>query len=619
MAIQRLARITPWARPGLHMLLAALTTAVSAVLPGCNQDPLCPDPNAPETCGCGPTCEVYQACRDGECVGGNTVDNCGPDGAVCVEGQLCVTGVCQCDGSVADTPEACGCPAVNCKEELVDREMCVETDQAGVFECACDPSLHEDSASSCGCPAVKCGEREDCTAGECVCIPELNLDNALNCGCEGSCGSDEICQTGVCVCGPGTIRCGDECIPLTFQCCNDGGDTCSAGTSCEQQAGDVACRPSGSIACYDGAGVYAGFCGPNTECFVHADATVDCVPTEYSVCPADELGQPPLGVCPQGYLCTLDGGCIPPAWSLCGDGATVCDPNTTCQLGENGYLCHPLAETACVRDGVYEGSCPTGQACHFRADDSIACVPPGNTPCYVDGAFDHACPNGNTCFDGGCVPPTASLCADGTTVCGSGTSCQQQQQGYACHPNGATPCYDDGLYIGLCESGYTCGPDAQCLPPSWTICADNETSCPPGHACQLAIDGYVCQKPNTVACFDGSYFDHMCESGYACTKNGCVPPGWNICADDVTTCAAGSTCQTTKIGFSCSPGSTTPCYDNEGYYVNWCSNFLVCAVDVNNVVDCVPNNYTMCFDGNNHYTHKCPPQTMCTANSCQMP
>lgn len=601
-----------------HCIIGLLAATVSAGTPGCSQDPLCPDPNAPTNCGCGGPCEVWQACREGKCIGGNTPTNCGPDSVACTPGQQCVAGACECDEASANTQTACGCPAVNCLEELIDQEMCAESqEEPGTFECICDPDLHKDSASACGCPSVKCGERENCVEGMCECIPERNLDNSLDCACAGPCEMDEVCQTGSCVCGPGTIRCGEGCIPLTFQCCSEDGEACGAGSTCEAQMTEVECRPSGSIACYDHQGAYAGFCGPGAECFVKDDATVECVPSEYSLCPASEPGLPPLGVCPQGYLCTFDGGCIPPAWSLCGDGVTVCDPSTTCQLGKNGYLCHSLSEMACVHDGIYQGSCPSGQACHFGADDSIACLAPGNTACYSDGYYSHSCQAAYTCFDGGCVPPMSSLCADGNTVCGTGTACQKTAQGYGCNPNGTTPCYDSGNYIGFCEAGYTCGPNATCLPPSWTLCGDEETSCPPGQACQLAKGGYVCQKPNTVACFNDSYFDHSCESGYACTKNGCVPPGWNICADGVTTCAAGSTCQKTKGGGSCSPGNTVPCYDSEGYYVNWCSNFMICAVDVNNWIDCVPTNYTMCFDENKKYTHKCPPQKVCTANSCE--
>lgn len=624
--------------------VAALLACHLALAHGCSDGPICPQPDDPADCGCAGPCDPGEACVDAVCVGNEDV-SCGSDQETCVPGEHCVAGACVCDPEATKADAyACGCPPADCEIDYLDREICVEG------QCVCNPDLHKENDGACGCPPegpIACEEGSVCVDGKCQCQEIDHLNDSTECGCKGPCLDGKVCQSGACVCPPGTIACGEVCMPLGFNCCSLAGDACAPGSVCETEGdGATACRPAGTVPCYSNGG-YAGFCASGEKCAVHEDGSVDCAPGDTTVCYADGFA---VGSCAPGYTCTVSGGCLPPSWSLCSDGVTMCEPGSVCEISPVGSVCHPGDMTACHAGGLYTGACNAGETCHSNADGSLACVPAGMAGCHdQSGALIGVCDAGYTCTgDGACVPPSESLCADLTTTCEAGKTCELSADGYVCHPNGnpacfagdlyvkacnpgeschtkadqttvclpagQVPCYVGGAYVGACPAGSSCTPNGACLPQGYSLCANGQSTCAPGSLCQHAANGYVCQPNGTTACFSpaGVYLG-FCEAGYTCNSSGtkCVGPGASLCGDDQTICPSGKTCQLAQGGYVCHPNGATACYQN-GLYVGLCDAGYSCAPGGG----CLPPQWTSCGGG-----VSCAPgqtcQTTAGGHACQ--
>lgn len=373
--------------------------------------------------------------------------------------------------------ETCGCGSPCRDDEVCVDGLCVES-----------------TDKHCGIEQIKCGLAERCIDGMCACDPDL-ATSVRACGCP-AIDCDEVldhedaCIDGVCTCLPEYHRDENRC----------------------------GCPPVR--------------CGSGERC---VDSACTCQPVDNAYNSAN---------------CACEGPCSPE--HVCSAGRCGC-PQGTVPCAE---ACVPIGSQCCNGEG---DACPAGTTCEF-ADDGVACRPSTQVPCY-NPAYVGSCPQGFTC----------QLAVDGIMQC---------------HPNGAVACYQDGFYTGLCSAGTQCAPDGGCAPAGWSICGDGSTLCVPGESCMLGWHGWVCRPSGTIACFDEvGVYDHPCEIGWTCHPHlaGCIPPGFTLCDDELTTCPSSTTCRMIVGGlYVCSPNQTNPCYWSNGIFTGWfCPIGAVC--DVNNM------------------------------------
>lgn len=396
-----------------------------------------------------------------------------------------------------------------------DHEICLDG------RCECDEKLTWNNDEMCGCAAEDCTQNDDaelCVGKVCQCDWDKHKASDISCGCPdpARCNTGDFCDLGKCTCDP-------------VQHLNDSsrcncGPACTGGRIC--QTGVCTCGP-GFVVCGN-----------------------DCVAADHACC-ADGWS------CPGGH---------------------TCEPT-----GEQQFVCRPPGTQACYGDTVYLGWCPQDTQCLVGDDEHFACIPAEYVQCIsLMGEVLGVCASGETCHitaanTAVCLAPGMSTCPD-DTVCDAGRTCQKTADGFACHPNTATPCYDNGFYVDACPSGWACGEDGMCLHPGDTVCGDMVTVCPAGSACQETKTGYACQPPGTLACFDEEgFFTHTCDSGKACKKNGCLLPGWSLCGDEISMCPPGFMCLLSGLdSYDCHPNQYVPCFSGEGYYTHMCLQGQTC-------------------------------------------
>jgi hypothetical protein len=141
------------------------------------------------------------------------------------------------------------------------------------------------------------------------------------------------------------------------------------------------------------------------------------------------------------------------------------------------------------------------------------------------------CPSGQTCVGaGGCIPPDATDCKDGT-YCDGGEACAG---GGICIPSDAVDC-NDGTY---CQTGTTCGSGGGCIPPGSTDCGDG-TYCASGVGCS-------CSSPTAPSCAVNEYLcgGACCPASQTCCQGACLAPGerCNECQVAGSSCPGGTFC-----------------------------------------------------------------------------
>ncbi len=330
-----------------------------------------------------------------------------------------------------------------------------------------------------------CSEDSDCVSGyECVIDPKtgegicrLLVDGDV----EPECVKDEDCSTGM-ICVQGECRIKRDCerdadCPPNFRCNQQT-------WQCEEVIGPV-----------DGD--------------FDADLELE-LEQEEDAFPLTCQG---TANCPVGYVCSLDGICIP-----------SCE-QTGCLYG----ICN-------VESGLCEycdPPCPDTQCCNYAFDFwycGTCCRPP--------------CPPNQVCQAGDCISVECPPCPPGQ-ICGAET-------GFICmdiiQPDGdVEQDADPDLIPSFCRStedcprGYVCNEQGKCEPSciltgcEFGTCNTNtgecefcDPPCPDGRCCNYNMDFWYC----------GSCCNPPCEDGMACQGGACIPlqcprcPPWQQCGPE---------------------------------------------------------------------------------------
>ncbi len=514
-------------------------------------------------------CPTGQSCIENACIV-NVSESCGPAGVTCQSFEVCSqSGTCECSTDLANTPEACGCaPLVNCADVAASpiMQMACILNESKELECVCDETYHAFDDGACGCELENCEKDGNvCENGACSCVVANHMYDSHSCACGAACAGGEICSAGECICAEGTTRCGDDCIPYGYTCCNADADDevkfCQAGTTCRSKPdGNMACQPQGTTPCFNGE-KYIGNCAPEETCIVDEDDQLHCLAPGVPACLKDGNY---FGHCAPGETCIVDDAemphCLPPGASACFKGDKFfgqCDPKETCI--------------------VDDAKVPTKH-----------CVPPGAAPCYAGLDFKDICGAGTKCANGKCIAPEESLCGDLDEVCLQGQTCVEWAMGqYKCHPAGATACYASDNYYGwACNPGWNCGQKADtCSPPGWKECPDLSL-CSPSEKC-IKVNkegGYKCAPNEAVVCYelegDVNVAKKWCPAYQQCSFDGtfCLPPGWTECGAGVM-CPQGETCvPKSKDTWTCFYPGSVACYE-DGWFHHACPINQKCTGD----------------------------------------
>lgn len=262
----------------------------------------------------------------------------------CPPCHKCINGFCEeiCEDKICDPTLGC----VNC----VDNRDCPSGLECINGDCVCPSGYFPNLEGDC----VECDENtnldnctlcingnivpKDCPEGE-VCDPQT--DDCVGCLNSGDCGVNEVCEDNTCVCGSGFIR--------------------------DKQT---------------------GFCVPEEECYLDSDCG-DC-----EVC---QNGDCVPQVCPEGFICVPDMGCLP-----------ECNCNTRDCVGNlESCVDHPIEDNKCYCY-TCSGDCleDGGAGCGPSNDlDGCICNEDNCEPNPCNGVI---CPQGFNCIDGDCVDEDCS-------------------------------------------------------------------------------------------------------------------------------------------------------------------------------------------------------------------
>jgi hypothetical protein len=241
------------------------------------------------------------------------------DGEICVAGDGCGLGRCECPGMSGGCGEGevC-CPDVGCVDLEHDVRNCGACGNDCLIGDANGPRGDLCDAGRCYCDraGTVCSLTTWCTAvtepdGEdCGCM-DLDHDES-NCGaCGRRCDENEVCDDGVCLCEASRRACaasetccpGDGCVNQSTdpENCGDCGLSCGADETCS--GGHCLC---GGAVCDGGQNCCAGSCHWGTCCFDDDDcwgaSNPDCNGTNHS-CYCRPAGES----CRDGKVCCHDG------------------------------------------------------------------------------------------------------------------------------------------------------------------------------------------------------------------------------------------------------------------------------------------------------------------------
>ncbi len=394
------------------------------------------------------------------------------------------------------------------------------------------------SDGNCGPTGEACGAGYTCDQGACVCDDRARVDDPRACGCPAvDCGEGR-CVGGVCMCDPAKHR-------LDQHACG-----------CNPEPIDCDEMGPGNT-CLD------GVCTCNWPDHLNDSSNCRCL----GACADDKVCQSGRCTCPANTIpCGED--CIPSGSSCCDDSSGArCAPGQTCEQASAGWTCRPSSAVACYDTSYYTSFCAPGQQCSGT----------------------------------GCSPASWSTCADGTTTCSPGTTCDRMASGYVCRSNESTPCYSGSVLVGTCQpsqqcvvtgsshicidpgetfcdqangtphvcpAGSSCTANG-CLEPGWTLCqASPERKCPPASSCFRIASGYACVDDAEIGCEVSGGAFHTCARGWSCTRNGCLPPGWSLCSlSSEVMCAPQDRCMRHEDGFyTCLHRDLAPCFNRNGAF-----------------------------------------------------
>ncbi len=456
---------------------------------GCTDDACdpahgCTHSNNAAPCSDANTCTTADACANGACVGGPTLNcddgngctadscdqmlgcqhvllpNCQPcatdadcdDHNACDGTESCVGGVCQngtapaCDDGNACTDDSCdpgsGCTHTNNSSPCDDGNACTFGDTC--------------SGGSCVGNALNCNDQNPCTDDSCD--QQLGcqyVNNASPCDDDDACTTSDTCSNGICVGGPapncddGNTCTDDSCDPENGCVHTDNTAPCDDGNACttNDTCADGFCAPGAPLLCEDHNVCTDDSCDPASGC-VYANNNAPCddgnACTTGDTCAGGTCQSGPPTNCNDGNACTSDS-CVPPTGCAHDPVPACCTTDGQCADTDQCTTNERCVNNACVSDPV---SCDDGNVCtDDSCNPSTGCVHTNNNLSCDDG---NVCTANDTCAGGVCAGTSVRCgdgilqascgeqCDDGNTTSGDGCSATCQLE--ACGPEPASSC-----------------------------------------------------------------------------------------------------------------------------------------------------------------------------------
>ncbi len=561
-------------------------------------------------------CFSFAACSEPQTPNGESeiaIGSACKDTPECVEGALCVEGVCH---SVCKNPDECA-QGEGCHEGVCQK--CYNDDECkGGYACdvkrgICGAHCEEDK---------NCSKWHYCTDGG-VCAKRGGRGEA--CKSDHEC-YGRPCVDGVCCedsCTDSCMACnmpGDEgyCMPVRMGQLDDAG--CPGEKACSGNNNDL-----GHMAC-DGHGQCDYFVS-DRNCGDYYCVSGDSVSDEDASCAASCKEH---SDCRNGKVCH-NGSCISklPLGGAC----------------EGDFMC------------VIGGMCVNGICCDNKCDvDCKFCNKEGHCQPVADGETDGACDGSQlVCHDGDGQYFT-NLC-DGKGACSQLVN-KQCGGGYLCNGNEAS-CYQDCLTTNLCQVGFYCDTNSEsptygsclALHEQGEICDGSNIKCAAGLFC---VDGYCCDTQCGGLCEacnvpgkEGTCSAVVNSLDDSCQGDKCVFDGedqqymhYTLGCDENSTCAGlfmQESCGNYDCAVSnkCNTGCKVTC-ENNTIIENGCNGSnsdiyckapdgtpaFVCGAISDKFTDngtCVyrEKNGTSCLAGRECQSGNCVDGTCCNASTCK--
>lgn len=437
------------------------TVCVGGTAKGCDDSNPCTADACADDSGCSHVATDEGPCDDGDpctendfCQGGNcsagkpivcqddnecTQDSCDPgsgcvfssisdeicsDGDFCTTGDVCKNGVCVGENSVdCDDANPCtvdSCMNGNCAYISAENGTICEDDDECTAEAFCKDDLCVGGAP------LSCSDNNPCTDDPCYadtgCGTPVEL-TGTTCDDNNVCTTTEICQKGV-------------CEPLTVQLCNDG-VPCTL-DDCDSEVGCIYTMAPTGMPCDDGNpcsgpdGCDSGACkaGPAIVCNDNEPCTADtCSPTKGCVFTAI------LGNCTDNNACTVGDSCKA---GKCVAGATLitCDDGLECttdycdaETGKCAFNPQPMDTKPCTTTGSDTSVCDTGMC--VALPNPLPSGPvwtPAGQPNGLPFAMLWPPDTGQQKCYSASQPPVVLVCSPVTEQCGTTPACGQDGQ-----------------------------------------------------------------------------------------------------------------------------------------------------------------------------------------------
>ncbi len=552
-------------------------------------------PGTPMNCDDGDECTI-DSCKNSQCIHQRIIgcrDECETsedcdDGNECTN-DYCYSGKCEYE------------EILNCRDECQNAEDCNDNDECTNDYCyygecrndriqGCDPdSCVKDSdcdddnkctkdicnEGECNYNEIDCNDYDECTNDYCDtlkgCVNEeipgcSNYCEPVSCRTNLDCNINMLDDCAYGICGYNDITGEGECVFTIINGFCDDGNVCNGHEYCNINLceGSIGCSQGPDIDCDDGDFCTTDICNPRTGCEHRENACDDRVSCTIDSCNDNGCSyEPDDSLCPEGYTCNPESGCIQTECIGCTDCDgffTSCTYNKChnhcfqdggCYFQGNSLFqenCIPLSE-AC--SGIYECSEYSQEECNNDPCGLGGCAfENGKCNYYVGICGDSICSGDETCLT---CPEDCGKCPE--SVCGN-DDCEILENCLNCENDCGICNFECGN--GECELGEDCNnckiDCGECDP----ICGNGECEerencfsceedcgeCGPlcgDEICQENEDcsscGHDCKCENAETCENSKCYS-LIEKGYApetkvLTKNNIYKPISEISKGDM--------------------------------------------------------------------------------------